>query len=102
MADLNPEPSIIDEQMDRSICREPAEPDLAKLLEPPGRRPVIGDREVHLKHVSKGTQEALGLPKRTVKDNADRQRHLECDVRVGVLAAGFGTGRSPPGVESGI
>jgi len=48
------------------------------------------------------TQEALGLPKRKVKDNADRQRRLECDVRVGGLAAGFGTGRSPPGVESGI
>ncbi len=43
---MNPESRTIDEQMDRSIGRELAEPDLTELLEPPGQRRVIGDREV--------------------------------------------------------
>ncbi len=53
MADVNPEPRAIDEQMDRSIGRELVEPDLTEFLEPPGQRRVIGDREVHLNQVSK-------------------------------------------------
>ena len=46
------------------------------------RARVIGDGEIHLKQVSQGTQKALGLAKRKVKDQADRQRRLDCDVRV--------------------
>ena len=67
MADVNPEPRAIDEQMDRSIGRELAKPDFTELLEPPGQRRVIGDREVHVEQVSKATQEALGLPEGKVK-----------------------------------
>ncbi len=64
MADVNPESSTIDEQMDRSICRESAEPDLAELLDPPGQSRVVRNRDLHLEHVGKGTQEPIGLPER--------------------------------------
>ena len=50
--------------MDRLICREPAEPDLAELLEPPGQSRVVRNRDLHLEHVGKGTQGPLGLPER--------------------------------------
>ncbi len=55
VANVNPESRTIDEQMDRSSGRELAEPDLTELLEPPGQRRLIGDREVHREQVSKAT-----------------------------------------------
>ena len=48
MADMNPEPRTVDEQMDGSIRGEPPELDLAELLEPSGQRSVIRDREIDL------------------------------------------------------
>ncbi len=77
MADVNPETRAIHEQVDRSICRKPAEPDLAELLEPPGQRRVIGDRKFHLQQPSQGTQEPLGLTERKVEDHADRPGRLD-------------------------
>jgi hypothetical protein len=37
---------------------------------------VMGDREVHLEPISKGTQEAFGLPERKVEHHAEGQRSL--------------------------
>ena len=51
MADVNSEARAIDQQMDRPTRREPAESDLTELLEPPGQRRMVGDREVHLEHM---------------------------------------------------
>jgi hypothetical protein len=60
MTDVDPETRAVDEQMDRSIYREPAEADLAELLEPPGQSRMVGNRDLHLEHLGQGTQEALG------------------------------------------
>ena len=51
MTDMNPEPSAVDEQMDRSIRGEPAKSNVPELLQPPGQRRMVGDREVHLEHM---------------------------------------------------
>ena len=48
MANVNPEPSTVDEQMDRSIGGEPPELNLAELLQPPRQRSVIRNRELQL------------------------------------------------------
>ncbi len=66
MADVNPEPGTVDEQMDRSIRGEPPETDLAELVKPQGKGCVIGDREIQLEQVSERTQEDFGLPERIV------------------------------------
>ena len=46
MADVNPEPRTVDEQVDRSIRGEPAEPNAIELLEPSGQRGVIRNRKI--------------------------------------------------------
>jgi len=102
VSNVNPEPRTVDEQMDRPICGKSAKAYVTELLEPPGQRRVIGDREIHLKQLGQRPEEALGLPERKVEDHADRQSRLDGDVRVGTLASGFATGRGPPGVESVI
>ena len=89
-------------KLDRSIRGESPSSDLSELLEPSGQRGVIGDRELDVEQVGQGTQEALGLAKRKVKDHAVRQRGFDRDVRVCTLAAGFATSRSSPGIERGI
>jgi hypothetical protein len=54
------------------------------------------------RHAGQGTQEALGLSERKVKDHADHERCFDRDVRVSALATGFATGWSSPGVEGVI
>ena len=80
MTDVDPETRAVDEQMDRSIRREPAVPDLAELLEPSGQRRMVGNRDLQLVHVGQGTKEALGLPEWKMEDHADRQGCLNRDV----------------------
>ncbi len=46
MADVNPEPRTIDEQMDRPIALDSAERDLTERLEPPGQRRVVRNGDV--------------------------------------------------------
>ena len=55
VSDVNPQTLAIDQQMDRSVCGKSAEADVTELLDPPEKRGVIGDREVHLEQVSQGT-----------------------------------------------
>ena len=51
MTDINAEPRTVDQQMDRPTRREPAKSDLTELLQTPGQRRIVGDREVHLEHM---------------------------------------------------
>ena len=102
MANVNPETRAVDEQVHRALAWDRRNVDYPQVLEPPGQRRVVGDREVHLKQASKGTQEALGLSKRKGKDHADRQSRLDGDVRVGRLAARFPAGQSSPGVQCSV
>ena len=99
MADVNPEPRTIDEQMDRPTRREPTKSNLTESLEPPRQRRVIGNRDLQVQHLSQGTKEALGLPEREEKDHADRQGRLDRDVRVGALAGRFSAGCCPSRLE---
>jgi hypothetical protein len=87
IADVNPEAGAVDEQVDRPMARDRAKRELTERLQPPGQRRVVGNGDLHLKHFCQGTQEALGLPERKLKDHADRQSRLNRDVRVGTLAA---------------
>ena len=48
MTDVNPEPSAVDEQVDRSIRGEPAEADLTEFPQPPRQGRMVGDREIDL------------------------------------------------------
>ncbi len=102
MADVNPEPGTIDEQMDWSIRVEPAKSNVIELLQSPRQGRMVGDREIDPEEFCQAMEEALGLAKRKVKDHADRQRGLDRDVRVPALTAGFPAGRSSPGIECGI
>ena len=99
MADVNPEPRAIDEQMDRLVRGEPTKSKVIELLQSPRQSRVVGDREIDLEELSQATEKALGLAKRKMEDHADRQSRLDRDVCVGTLAAGFATGRSSPGIE---
>ena len=60
---------------------------------------MVGNGDLHLKHVYQGMQEAFGLSERKVKDRADRQSRLDRDVRVGALAARLAAGSGPPGTD---
>ncbi len=91
MADVNPEARAVDEQVDRSMARDRTKRDLTERLEPPGQSRVVGNGELHLKHLCQRSQEAFGLSERKLKDHADRQSRLNRDVRVSALAAGFAT-----------
>ena len=55
---MNPESRRIDEQMDRSMALDRTKRDVTERLEPPGQRRVVGNEDLHLKHVCQGTQEA--------------------------------------------
>jgi hypothetical protein len=48
VAEVNPETCGIDEQVDRSICGEPAEVDVTEFLQSPGQCGVIGDGKLKL------------------------------------------------------
>ena len=63
---------------------------------------MIGDREIQLEQLGQRPQEALGLAKRKMEDHADRQRGLDCDVRIGTLAAWFAAGCLVPCIEGFI
>jgi len=63
---------------------------------------VIGDGEIHVEKLGQGTEEALRLAKGKMEDHADRQRGLDCDVRIPALTAGLAAGRSSPGSECSI
>ena len=102
MADVNPEARAVDEQVDRPMARDRTKRDLTERLEPPGQSRVVRNRDLHVKHVYQGTQEALGLPERKVEDQANRQSCLDGDVRVGTLAARFPAGQSSPGVQCSV
>ncbi len=99
MTDVDPQTRAVDQQMDRSVRREPAVPGLAELLEASGQSRMVGNGDLYLEHLDQGTKEALSLSERKVEDHADRQGRFNRDVRVGVLAAGLPAGWSPPGVE---
>jgi len=51
VADVDPEPRTIDEQVDRSIHGKPTEPDLGELIEPPGQSRMVGNRDLHFEHL---------------------------------------------------
>jgi hypothetical protein len=97
--DVNPEPSAVDEQMDRSIGGEPTAPNVTKLLQSPRQGRVIGDRQIDFELLDKGTKEPLGLAKRKMEDHADHQGSLDRDVRIPALTAGLAAGRSSPSIE---
>ena len=99
MADVDPEPRAVDEQVDRSIDRDRSIRDLAKLLEPSGQSRMVGNRYLHVEHVCQRAKEALGLPERKVEDHADRESYLDRDVRVDALTIGCSARWGPPGVE---
>jgi hypothetical protein len=46
VANVDPETCAVDEQMGRSIGREPVEADFAELLQPSRQSGMVGDREV--------------------------------------------------------
>ncbi len=102
IADVNPEARAVDEQVDRSMARDRTKRDLTERLESPGQSRMVGNRNLHLEPLGQGTQEALGLSERKVKDHADRESCLDRDVRVGALTTGFATRRSSPGVDGVI
>ena len=91
MADVNPEAGAVDEQVDRPMARDRTKLDLTERLEPPGQSRVVGNGDLHVKHVYQGMQEAFGLSERKLKDHADRESRLNRDVRVSALAAGLAT-----------
>ena len=102
IANVNPEAGAVDEQVDGPMACDRTKRELTKRLEPPRQGRVVGNGELHLKHLCQGTQESFGLSERKVKDHADRQRCLNRDLCVDALAAGLATRRGPPGVESVI
>ena len=65
MADMNPEAGAVDEQVDRPMARDRTKRDLTERLEPPGQSRVVGNGDLHVKHVYQGTQEAFGLSERS-------------------------------------
>ena len=93
MPDVNPEPRAVDEEVDRSIRREPTKPNGTERLEAPRQSRVVGDREIDLEELCQATEKALGLAKRKMEDHADRQRSFDREVGIGALAAGFAAGR---------
>ncbi len=98
MTDVDPQTCAVDEQMYRPMGGR-LEPDLTQRLQTPGQRRVIGDRQIHVEQLGQGTQEALGLTQRQLKDHADGQRRLDRDVRIPSLTHGVAGGRRPPGVQ---
>jgi hypothetical protein len=99
IADVNPEARTVDEQVDRPMARDCAKWDLTERPEPPGQGRVVGNGDLHLKHVCQRSQEAFSLSERQVKDHADRQSRLDRNVRVDALTAGSTTGWCPPGFD---
>jgi len=102
MTDVDSQPCAVDEQMHRPIRDPLVELALTKLLQTPGERRVIGNRQVHVEQLGQGTQEALGLAQRQVEDHADRQRRLDRDIRVPSLATRLAGGRRPAGGQGFI
>ena len=99
IADVNPETHTVDEQVDRPIARYRTKRDLTERLVPPRQGRVIGNGDLHLKHVCQGTQEAFGLSERQVKDHADRQRCLNRNVCVDALATRPAADWCPPELD---
>ncbi len=63
---------------------------------------MIGDWEIELEEPDQASEKALRLSERELEDNANRQRGLDRNVRVGTLATGFAAGRSSPRIERGV
>ena len=101
MADVNPEPRAIDEDMDRLVRGEPVKSNVMELLQSPREGRVVGDREIDLEELCQATEKALGLAKRKMEDGrpcgSSEPPRSRCLRRT--VAAGFTVGRTSPGIE---
>jgi len=81
------------------MARDRAQRELTKRLHPPGQRRVVGNGDLHVKHVCQRAQESFGPSEREMKDHADRQRCLNRKVCVDALATRLAIGSGLPGVD---